>query len=253
MSVYNDSLTEIFKQYPKQRSVLPKEYELIHKKHLMENRSGATKASWLVAKMEAWMHHKVAADVQLPRQDLSTLELGAGTLNHLRYEPLSLLYDIVEPDAQYYRQSPMLKRVSASYQSIYEVPDKQVYDRIISIAVLEHLEDLPGVIAQCGLHLKPEGCLRAGIPNEGTPLWTLGYQLTTGIEFRKRYGLNYSLIMKHEHLNTADEIEEVLKFFFKKVNCRIFGIHKELGFYRFYDCSFVEYDRCRDYLKNRRH
>lgn len=248
MPLQTDPAMTIFDQYPKQRSRLPKEYELIHKKHLMENRSGATKASWLVSKMEAWMHRKVAADVRSHSGELSTLELGAGTLNHLPYES-SGSYDIVEPDAEYYRQSPLLNRVGASYQSIHNIPHERVYDRIISIAVLEHVQDLPNVIARCGLHLKSNGCLRAGIPNEGTFLWTWGYRLTTGIEFRKRYGLDYSVIMKHEHVNSADEIDAVLRFFFKEVRCSVFGINKSLGLYRFYDCGSVDYERCRSYLK----
>lgn len=55
----------------------------------------------------------------------------------------------------------------------------------------------------------------------------------------KRYmknvnGLNYSLFMNYDHVNTADEVEEVLRFYYKVVTCCMFGISKTLSLYRVY-------------------
>lgn len=61
--------------------------------------------------------------------------------------------------------------------------------------------------------------------------------MTTGNEFKKRYGLSYEVIMKYEHLNTADEIELILKYFFKNVRCDLFGIGKTFSLYRYYECD----------------
>lgn len=44
-------------------------------------------------------------------------------------------------------------------------------------------------------------------------MWKLGYTLSTGMEFKRKYGLEYEVLMKHEHVNTAKEIEEVLNYF----------------------------------------
>ena len=114
------------------------------------------------------------------------------------------------------------------------VPDNQRYDRITSIASFEHICNLPEVIAKSGLLLKPGGVLRTSIPSEGTCLWSLSWKLTTGIEFRIKYGLDYGILIKHEHVNSAREIEELLCYFFKNTKCIVFGLSKKLSFYQFY-------------------
>ena len=65
------------------------------------------------------------------------------------------------------------------------------------------------VIALCGLLLKPQGQLRVAIPSEGTILWKLGWKMTTGVEFKWKYGLDYGTLMRYEHVNNAQEIENI--------------------------------------------
>lgn len=232
--------------YPKTRNPLPPEYKRIYDRHYLENRNASTPASGLAAKMETWMHRQVARDIKNP-QTLTTLELGAGSLNHLPYES-GQTYDIVEPYQELLSSSTKITETRSVYKSVFDIQGEEIYDRIISIAVLEHLLDLPAVVAKCGLLMKEDGGFRAGIPNEGTILWKLGYELTTGLEFRQRYNLDYSVLMRHEHVNTADEIEGVLKYFFGAITCKVFGISRSLGFYRFYACSKPDKDTCREYV-----
>jgi hypothetical protein len=54
--------------------------------------------------------------------------------------------------------------------------------------------------------------------------------------------------MKYEHVNTADQIEEVLSYFYSKVKCSVFGISKGFAFYRFYECSAPKTDVAKRYL-----
>jgi hypothetical protein len=54
------------------------------------------------------------------------------------------------------------------------VPEIARYDRIIPIATLEHICNLPNVIARCGLLLADNGSLRMGVLSEGTFMWKLG-------------------------------------------------------------------------------
>ena len=75
--------------------------------------------------------------------------------------------------------------------------------------------------------------------------------MVTGHEFKKRYGLNYQVLMKYEHVNTANDIEAVLEVFFDRVACRVFGLCKGLGFYRFYECSSPRTEAARDFLHGR--
>ncbi len=239
----------MFDKYPKKRGALPPEYEVIYARHYKENRLGLTKVSSLAKKMEAWMHRKVARDVAGATGTVPTLEIGAGPLNHLEFEKNTKPYDIVEPFRESFGSSPALSSVRNVYSDISEVPRGQIYARIISIATLEHVEDLPRMIASAGLLLREGGHLRAGIPSEGTLLWKLGWKLTTGREFKKRYGLDYGVIMRHDHINTAAEIEEVLQFFFRSVRCDVFGLARSFSFYRFYDCFMPEIGKCRAYLE----
>ncbi|MCA9399030.1 MAG: class I SAM-dependent methyltransferase [Candidatus Omnitrophica bacterium] len=243
---YNDTM---FSHYPKKREPLPPEYQAIYKQHFAENRKGSTRTSSAASKMEAWMHRRIAEDVEKAVQSPRTLELGAGGLNHLCYEPDVKHYDVVEPYTDLIQESPYKDRVQHFYKDIFEVPQEPLYQRIISIAVLEHLEELPRIVAKSGLLMTEDGSFRAGIPNEGTILWKLGYRLTTGIEFRQRYKLDYEILMRHEHVNTADDIDAVLTYFFQKVRCRVFGLSKGFAFYRFYECHGPDKDKCREYLK----
>ncbi|HEX7649758.1 MAG TPA: hypothetical protein VF450_20345 [Noviherbaspirillum sp.] len=238
----------MFTQFPKTRPPLPREIEEIYSTHYKSNRDGDTAAASMAQRLEAWMHRKVAADVAgLAGTKRSTLEVGAGTLNQLQYEPEAGPYDIVEPFTSLYQGSKHLPRIRNIYGDITQVPDGVTYDRITSVATFEHILNLPELVARCGLLLADGGSLRTAIPSEGTFLWTLGWKLTTGLEFRMKYGLDYGLLMKHEHVNTAREIRDVLKFFFSEVKGSAFGLSNALSLYQFYECKRPRLERCREY------
>jgi hypothetical protein len=77
----------------------------------------------------------------------------------------------------------------------------------------------------------------------------MGTKLFTRIEFKLKYKLDYGVIMKYEHVNTAEEIEEVLNYFYKAVTCSVFGISKLLAFYRFYECKGPRIEIARSFRK----
>ena len=235
-----------FSDFPKIRPTLPAEYQKIYLQHMQENRHGQSPASRLSTTLEGWMHRRIASDAL--KEDLSTLEIGAGTLNHLRYEAHNAPYDIVEPAHYLLDSSPFLSRVRTIYNEVKEVPPDSSYDRIISIASFEHICDLPEVVARCGLLLKPDGQLRAAIPTEGGPLWKLGWKLTTGLEFKRRHGLDYEVIMRREHVNTWKEVAEVLNYFFQRVKCSYLGLSRALSVYQVYICRDPDRTKCSDYL-----
>lgn len=239
----------MFDNIPKVRPPLPQEIRDIYVRHYQANRNGETFASSIAQRMESWLHRHVARDVaNRPDAGKSTLELGAGTLNQLRYEPAAPVYDIVEPFTDLYQDSPLLSRVRNIYTDIADVPDRYRYDRITAVATLEHVCNLPDLVARSGLLLAGEGVFRASIPSEGTWLWTLGWTLTTGLEFKLKYGLDYGLLLKHEHVNSAQEIEDVLSYFFQDMTCRVFGLSKSISFYRYYECRLPHLDKCRAFL-----
>jgi len=242
-------MTDILARYPKTRPPLPAAHRAIHERHYVANRTAAYRTTALSSRLEGWMHRRVADDVRTGGP-AATLEIGAGTLNHLRHEPRSTLYDIVEPFARLYAEAPALGRIRQAYSAIDDVPADRRYPRIVSIATFEHLEDLPAVVARACLLLEAGGCLRVGIPNEGTILWRLG-TLITGAEFRLRYGLDYGSLMRHEHVNTADEIEAVLGCFFATTRTAVCGLGRRLALYRFLECRRPDRDRAASLLAAR--
>lgn len=235
-------------RYPKSRPALPEEYARIYTSQYRENRHGSTPATALSKRMEAWLHRAVAADVVAGQPVTSTLEIGAGTLNHLQHEPAVGPYDVVEPFRELYEGSSLLERVRHLYSDIQQVPSGFRYDRIISIASLEHICNLPHVVARTGCLLTARGVFRVAIPSEGSILWSLGWRLTTGLEFRVRHGLDYGVLMRYEHVNTAAEIEAVLHHFYESVSCRVLGLSRALSLYQFLECRVPRTSRCVEQL-----
>lgn len=243
----------MFERFPKTRPPLPPAIQAIYAAHYKSNREGRTAASSLAQRAESWLHRQVAADLAGRRPgdggpELATLEIGAGTLNQLQYEPPLGPYDVVEPFESLYAGSPRLARIRRVYADVAEIPADRRYDRITSVATFEHVTALPAVVARAGLLLAPGGVLRTAIPSEGTFLWTLGWKMTTGLEFRLRHGLDYGLLLRHEHVNDAAEIEEVLRHFFAETKEAAFGLGKKVSLYQFYANREPLLDRCRAYL-----
>lgn len=224
---------EILSRFPKVRTPLPPEYVEIYERHYSENRNAATNASKASNAMESWGHRKVA---KTAKSGGVTLEIGAGTLNQLDFEDVGRGYDIVEPKHELFERTSYIGQIRDVYDDIRDVPDEKMYDRITSCCTFEHIEDLPEVLLIAGRHMKEKGVLSISIPNEGRFLWHFAYSNTTGREFRRRYGLDYEVIMHYVHCNTADEIEQLLRYYFRDVKESLFGISKTFAFYRYYEC-----------------
>ncbi len=228
------TVQEILARYPKTRAELPESYREVYEANYYSNRQGRTAASRLSLFVESWMHRQVARDTKTRAAPFRTLEVGAGTLNHLPFEPTSRPYDVVEPFEGLYVDSPYRDQIQRFYSDISHVPGP--YERIISVATFEHLEDLPTMIAHCAELLTPDGDLRVAIPSEGSWVWKLAYTLSTGLEFRLRHGLSYETLMRHLHCNTWVEIRTLLEGRFRQVSCRCLGLSPAHSIYQFYSC-----------------
>lgn len=237
----------MFSKFPKIRPQLPPKIEEIYTQIYKQNREGKSTASSLSQKMESWLHKQVAKDIK-GQSELYTLEIGAGTLNQLQYE-YSKNYDIIEPFNELFSNSEHLHLINSIYSDINEIPLMPKYDRIISIATFEHVLNLPEVVAKSALLLNEKGSMRISIPNEGGFLWALGWRLTTGLEFRIKYKANYGDIMRHGHVNNANEIEEILRYFFADVRKINSGVVSAFSLYKFFECKMPIIERCQQYLE----
>lgn len=113
------SWEEVSSKYPKNRPTLPEAYQRIYNEHYSNNRNGKTKVTFFSSKVEGWMHRKVAQDT-IGHDDLITLEIGAGTLNQLKFEK-TRNYDIVEPFRMLYEKSEQYSRIRNAYADISEI------------------------------------------------------------------------------------------------------------------------------------
>jgi SAM-dependent methyltransferase len=242
--VEDDPMARLLATYPRARPALGPLHRAVYERELLINRTGGSLTNRLTIALEGWMHRAAAARATPG----SVLEIGAGTLNHLPYESPAE-YDAVEPNKRLWAGSPRLGRVRAMYESLAAVPEGSAYDRVLSIAVLEHLDALPEVVARAALLLKPGGRFQAGIPSEGGFLWGAAWRLTTGIGYRLRNGLPYGPLMRYEHLNDAPDILAVLRWFFGRVEVRRFPLPlHHLSFYAYVEASAPDVERCRAYL-----
>jgi len=236
---------QLLASYPRSRPPLGESQRRIYVTEYQANREGRTFVSKLVSALESWMHKKV---LRAGNAD-AVLELGAGTLNHLQYEDAAMAYDIVEPFSHLYQNKAALKRVRETFADIEMVPEARRYDRIISIATLEHIQDLPRCLALSGLRLSPTGIFQAGIPSEGGVLWGLSWRLSTGLAYRIRTGLNYNELMRHEHINSAQEIVALIGYFFEKVVIERFPLPSHhCSLYTYILASRPNSERCHMYI-----
>jgi SAM-dependent methyltransferase len=197
-------------------------------------------------RLERWMHRKIS---DVPSAD-AILELGAGTLNHVRLEMPASGYDAVEPFRELWEGRPERQLIRAMYEDIEDIPSGTRYGKIVSVAVLEHLTDLPRVIARCGLLLSPGGVFQAGVPTEGGALWGLAWRVTTALAFRLTRGLDYSRIMRHEHLNSAQEIEAIVGYCFEEVSLTRFPLPwRHASFYTYLEARRPRTGQCRALLE----
>ena len=234
----------LLRSYPRKRPPLTSAHQAIYIKEYRANRCGSDPLLSVVASLERWMHRAVTETGGGP-----VLEIGAGTLNHLPFESNVNEYDVVEPFHQLWEDQPDRSRVRAFYDDLVDVPEDLRYRRIISIAVLEHLDDLPWTIARSAVMLTGSGLFQAAFPSESGLLWGLSWRLTTGIAYRLRTGLDYSVVMRHEHINSADDIVTLIGYFFGKVQLTRHPLpFRHLSFYTAVSASEPNYDRCQSFL-----
>lgn len=239
------SVKNLLASYPRVRPPLPPAHQAIFEEAYKINRQGKGVAEYAAIKLEEWMHRRVVSTGESP-----VLELGAGTLNHLQFENHIEDYIAIEPFEVLWQGSPQLDKVTRILSSVSDLPEEPRFRRIISVAVLEHMTDLPREVAEAGLRLARDGSFHAGIPNEGGLLWYLAWRFITGTAFWFRYKLDYGYLMRHEHVNSAADIEAVLNYFFTDVRRKRFPTPlKHLSFYCYLEARHPNLERCREYLE----
>ncbi len=144
----------------------------------------------------------------------TTLEIGAGLGEHLRYEKLT-----PEQEKNYHAlelRENMAARIRENFPRIQAtVGDCQTrldyadgfFDRVLAVHVLEHLPARPGCIREVyRLCQRPNGRFLVVIPCEGSPAYTLARKISAERVYKKRYGGSYKWFYTREHINRPHEI-----------------------------------------------
>lgn len=246
-------IATLLAQFPKTRPPMSPPMEEAHTQYFLENRERRSAIGMVSDRLEAWMHRRVARPLDV-NGDQAVLEIGAGILNHLDYEARpsgAPRYDIVEPYTEFYAGRPELAQVRSAYADIAEIDRDARYGRIISVAVLEHLTGLPFNLAKSGLMLQEGGAFQAGIPSESGALWGISWRISSGLTFRLKTGLDWGEHMRHEHVNTAPEIIQLVRHFFRDVRVTRFPIPShQFSLYAYIEARNPDLARCREYLED---
>ena len=144
-----------------------------------------------------------------------TLEIGAGTGEHLLYEDLNhqeyfALELRAELAGRLQSRFPKVKVIIGDCEENIDVPD-DFFDRVLAIHVLEHLANLPRALQEVARVLKPGGTFSVVIPCEGGFGYQIGRRFSSKWQFEKRYGISYEWLISYEHVNRADEIIQELE------------------------------------------
>jgi ubiquinone/menaquinone biosynthesis C-methylase UbiE len=173
-----------------------------------------------------------------PKGFVTTLEIGAGTGEHLEFEELSaeqranyVAVDIRENMVGEIRKRfPGIHAIVGDCQQRLDFDDGH-FDRIVAIHVLEHLPNLPAAVRE--MHRvcsKERGVVSLVIPCEGSWAYTLARRISAQRIFEKRYHQPYDWFIRREHLNRPFEIFGEMAPYFERIHQTYFPIPLDFEF-----------------------
>ena len=72
--------------------------------------------------------------------------------------------------------------------------------------------------------LRPGGIFDVVLPTEGGLAYGLARKISAERMFRRRFGMDYTPIIRNEHVNTYGEVESLLPQFFRREQSRYFPL-----------------------------
>ncbi len=140
----------------------------------------------------------------------TTLEIGAGLGAHAKFEDLTRQeYYCLEYREEFCKE---LRKAFPSNRVVCgDIEQRQpwpagFFDRVVSIHVLEHLRNLPAALSEIRRLLKADGTFDVVLPCEGGFAYSVARKISAERLFRRRFGMDYTPIIRNEHVSTLHEI-----------------------------------------------
>lgn len=157
-----------------------------------------------------------------------TIEIGAGSGGHLRFENLDRqdyhCIEIRENMAEQIRRAfPGITAVVADCQTRLPYPDGY-FDRAVAVHVLEHLPNLPAAVDELWRVMKEGAIFSVVIPCDPGVAYEFARRISSDRIFRKRYKMPYSWLMQREHLNSPAEVTSVVGKRFRRMDRKFFPL-----------------------------
>ena len=168
-----------------------------------------------------------------PADFATTLEIGAGLGEHLKYEKLTaeqrqnyFCLDLRANMVEVIRQTfPDVQAIVHDCQEPLSMFADGYFDRVLAIHVLEHLPNLPAAIREVyRLINKQKGIFSVVIPCEGGLSYGFARRISAQRIFEKRYRQPYKWFIEREHINLANEILEELQSYFEIADRTLFPL-----------------------------
>lgn len=148
------------------------------------------------------------------------LDVGSGMGYHLKFEKVSndRKYICLDRDPSMLSKIKY-KNVSTMIGTCSEISlkDKSV-DVVIASHIFEHLPNLRSDLNEIDRVLKDDGLLIVVLPCDPGFLWRILTFMTPSRWRLKKHGIDYDLVMKHEHVNTFSKCRKILRQKFVTTN-----------------------------------
>jgi phosphatidylethanolamine/phosphatidyl-N-methylethanolamine N-methyltransferase len=187
------------------------------------NESGFTKFSFQMTHklLEKNYHFHSRKMNRFREKNFRIIEIGAGKGEHLPFvkDDFSeyLMLDLFDPPENYFGlENSRVKWIKADICG--QLKDYGLFDRVIVMCVLHHLEDIESAVENMMRILKPGGAITIFLPSDPGLFNRLNRRIFVTSKAKKHGFFNYDLVNALEHRNHCYSIDKQLKYLFKDFN-----------------------------------
>lgn len=158
-----------------------------------------------------------------------TLEIGAGIGEHSRFENLAIQdYHCLEYREAFCIELRKLFKENRVFSGDIHKRQEQwadgYFDRVIAIHVLEHLVNLPKALEEICRLMKTNAVFDVVLPTEGGLAYSLARKISAQRLFESNFKMDYTPIIKNEHVSVFTEIIDAIQERFTIVHQRYFPL-----------------------------